>query len=67
MPPETIVAFSQPVWDEIVAALDREDESAAVLLAGTTEDNTRLTYTVNRVIWVSEEHYFERTPKRLRQ
>ncbi len=65
MPPETIVAFSQPVWDEIVEALDREDESAGVLLAGVTEDQTRLTYTVNRVIWVPNEHYVERTPRRM--
>lgn len=65
MPPETIVAFSQTVWDEIVSTLAREDESAGVLLAGITEDETRLTYTVNRVIWVSEEHYVERTPKRM--
>lgn len=65
MPPETVVAFSQPVWDEIVAALDREDESAGLLLAGMTEDETRLTYTVNRVIWMPEEHYVERTPKRM--
>ncbi len=65
MPPETIVAFSQPVWDEIVAALDRDDESAGLLLAGMAEDETRLTYTVNRIVWVPEEHYVERTPKRM--
>ena len=63
MPPETIVALSQPVWDEIVAALAHEDESAGVMLAGMTEDDTRLTYTVNRVIWVPDEHYVERTSK----
>lgn len=65
MPPEITVAFSQPVWDEIVAALDREDESGGVLLAGMAEDETRLTYTVNRVIWVPDEHYVERTPRRM--
>lgn len=65
MPPEAVVAFPEPVWDEIVAALDREDESAGVLLAGMTEDETRLTYTVNRVIRVPDEHYVERTSKRL--
>lgn len=65
MPPETIVAFPQTVWDEVVAALDRKDESAGLLLAGMTEDETRLTYAVNRVIWVPEERYVERTPKRM--
>ena len=65
MPPETIVAFPQPVWDEIVAALDRKNESAGLLLAGVAEDETRLTYTVNRVVWVPDEHYIERAPKRM--
>lgn len=65
MPPETVVAFSQPVWDEIVAALDRKDESAGVMLAGMTEDETRLTYTVNRIIWVPDAYYVERTHDRM--
>lgn len=65
MPPEIVVAFSLQVWDEIVTALGREDESAGVLLAGTAEDETRLTYTVNRVMWVPEEDYVERTPDHL--
>lgn len=65
MPPEVVVAFSHPIWDEIVAALDRKDESAGVLLAGMTQDETRLTYTVNRVVWVPEEHYVERMPNRM--
>lgn len=65
MPPETIVAFPEPVWDEVVAALDREDESAGVMLAGVAEDGARLTYTVNRVVWVPDEQYVERTPERL--
>lgn len=65
MPPEAIIAFSRPVWDEIATALGCEKESAGVLLAGVAEDESRLTYTVNSVIWVPDEHYDERTSERL--
>ncbi len=65
MPPEATIAFSEQVWDEIIMALGREEESAGVLLAGVAEDELRLTYTVNRVVWVPDEHYAERTSERL--
>jgi hypothetical protein len=48
-----------------VEALDREIESAAVLLAGTAEDQDRLILTVNRILWVPEDAYDERTSSRL--
>ena len=65
MPRETVIAFAAVTWEEIVATLDRVDETAGVLLAGVAEDDERLTFTVNRVIWVPEEQYVERTPRRL--
>ena len=65
MPREVVIAFSKVTWEEIVAALDRVDETAGVLLAGVAEDDERLTFTVNRIIWVPEEQYVERTPRRL--
>ena len=65
MPREVAIAFPQPVWDEMTAALKETDETAGVLLAGVAEDETRLVYTVNRVLWVPDEYYAERGPKRL--
>jgi proteasome lid subunit RPN8/RPN11 len=65
LPPEVIIAFAAVMWEEIIAALDHVDETAGVLLAGVAEDNERLIFTVNRVIWVPEEQYVERTPRRL--
>lgn len=65
MPREVVIAFAAVTWEEIVAALDHVDETAGVLLAGVAEDDERLTFTVNRVIWVPPEQYVERTPRRL--
>lgn len=65
MPHDVAIAFSRPVWDEIAKVLEGTDETAGVLLAGVAEDETRLIYTVNRVVWVPDEHYAERGPERL--
>jgi proteasome lid subunit RPN8/RPN11 len=65
LPPEVVIAFSEVTWEEIVAALDHVDETAGVLLAGVAESDERLTFTVNRIIWVPEEQYVERSPRRL--
>lgn len=65
MPREVILAIAAPAWEELVAALERREESAALLLAGVAENDDRLTYTVSRVVWVPEECYDERTPVRL--
>jgi len=65
LPHNVTLAIAASAWAELVAALELEDESAAVLLAGVADDGERLTYTVSRVLWVPDEHYDERTPVRL--
>jgi molybdopterin/thiamine biosynthesis adenylyltransferase len=65
LPPEVTLAIAEGHWDELTSALEREEESAAVLLAGVAVDGDRLVFAVNRVMWVPEEHYDERTPVRL--
>jgi len=65
LPREIVIAFAAITWEESVAAIDHVDETAGVLLAGVAEDDERLIFTVNRIIWVPEEQYVERSPRRL--
>lgn len=66
MPPEISAAFSDRTWDELCAALERREESAAVLLAGVADTGDRLIFTINRAVWVPDDHYVERTHNRLK-
>jgi ThiF family/Prokaryotic homologs of the JAB domain len=66
VPPEISAAFSDRTWDELCAALERHEESAAVLLAGIADTSDRLIFTINRAIWVPDNHYIERTHNRLK-
>jgi molybdopterin/thiamine biosynthesis adenylyltransferase len=65
LPPEVALAIAGPHWDKLTSALEREEESAAVLLAGVAVDEDRLVFTVNRIIWIPEQYYNERTAVRL--
>lgn len=66
MPPEISAAFSDRTWDELCAALERREESAAVLLAGVADTGDRLIFTINRAVWVPDNRYVERTHNRLK-
>lgn len=66
MPPEISAAFSDRIWEELCAALERREESAAVLLAGVANTGDRLIFTINRAVWVPDGHYVERTHNRLK-
>jgi molybdopterin/thiamine biosynthesis adenylyltransferase/proteasome lid subunit RPN8/RPN11 len=54
-----------PLWYELLASLDREEESAGVILAGIADDGNRLTLCANAVRWVPDSHYLTRTAHEL--
>lgn len=63
---ELCAAFSDHVWNELCAGLERSEESAAVILAGIARTDHQIVLTVNRVLWVPEDCYLERTPTKLK-
>jgi molybdopterin/thiamine biosynthesis adenylyltransferase len=62
----TTIAFAEPLWTELTASLSERRETAAVLFAGIAEEDERLLLTVNRIVWVPDDAYEERTPTSLR-
>lgn len=56
------VAAAEPLWDELRVALHDVDECAGIILGGVAEDTDRLTLCLNRVIWVPENAYDDRSP-----
>src|SRR4051794_8977267 len=59
---EVRIAAAEPLWDELRIALHDVDECAGIILAGTAEDGDRLTLCMNRIIWVPESAYDDRSP-----
>jgi molybdopterin/thiamine biosynthesis adenylyltransferase/proteasome lid subunit RPN8/RPN11 len=57
---EVRIAAPEQLWEELCLALNEEDESAAILLAGRTEEPGRLTLCLNRAIWVPGDAYERR-------
>lgn len=59
---ETRIAVAEPLWDELRIALHDEEECAGIILAGTACDSDRLTLCLNRIVWVPENAYEDRSP-----
>jgi len=59
---ELRIAAAEPLWDELRIALHDVDECAGIILAGIASDDDRLTICLNRVIWVPEDAYDDRSP-----
>jgi molybdopterin/thiamine biosynthesis adenylyltransferase/proteasome lid subunit RPN8/RPN11 len=54
---EVRIAATERLWEELRLALNEEEESAAVLLAGRAEEPGRITLCLNRAIWIPREAY----------
>lgn len=63
---EVGIATSERLWEELCVALNDREESAAIILAGRSEEPDRLTLCFNRVIWVPAEAYELRSPTQMR-
>lgn len=63
---EVRFAASERIWDELCLSLSLEEESAAIVLAGRALEDDRLTLCLNRIIWVPDAEYEERTPTHLK-
>lgn len=60
------LAASERIWEELRNSLAYENEAAAVILAGRSVEDGRLTLCLNRVIWVPKDAYDERSPKHMK-
>lgn len=56
------LALREESWNELLALLDRGRESAGVLLARAAVDAEGVTFLIQDVVHVSEEHYERRDP-----
>jgi molybdopterin/thiamine biosynthesis adenylyltransferase/proteasome lid subunit RPN8/RPN11 len=63
---EVGIATSERLWEELRSALNAREESAAIILAGRTEESDRLTFCLNRAIWVPAEAYELRSRTQMR-
>lgn len=59
---EVRIAAAEPLWDELRIALHDVEECAAIILAGIARDDDRVTLCLNRIIWVPENAYDDRSP-----
>jgi hypothetical protein len=59
---EARIAVAEPIWDELRSALQDVEECAAIILAGVVRDHDRITLCLNRIIWVPENAYDDRSP-----
>ncbi len=60
------VAFAEPHWQELIASLADERETAAILLAGMATEKDRLTLTIHQIMWVPDNAYEHRDKRQLR-
>lgn len=60
------LAAPEQIWEELRNSLTHENESAAFILAGRSVEAERLTLCLNRVIWVPEAAYNERSSKQMK-
>jgi molybdopterin/thiamine biosynthesis adenylyltransferase len=63
---EVRAAVDERLWAELLCALEGREESAGILLAGSADEDGRLTLCLNRVVWVPDDAYELRTPRELR-
>ena len=63
---EVRIAAPEQLWEELCLALNEEDESAAILLAGRAEEPGRITLCLNRAIWVPGDAYERRGPDEMK-
>lgn len=63
---EVRIAATERLWGELRLALNEEEESAAVLLAGRAEEPDRITLCLNRAIWIPPEAYVLRRADEMR-
>lgn len=63
---EIRIAAAEALWEELCLALNDEEESAAILLAGRAEEPGRLTLCLNSVIWIPTEAYEVRSGAEMR-
>jgi len=63
---EVRAAVDEGLWAECLSALEVREESAGIVLAGTAEEDGRLTLCLNRIIWVPDNAYDLRSPRELR-
>lgn len=59
------LAVPAAVWQELLVALDRPEETAGVLLAGVCQDQAAPALLASEVLWVPDEAYAVREPLRL--
>jgi molybdopterin/thiamine biosynthesis adenylyltransferase/proteasome lid subunit RPN8/RPN11 len=60
------LAFSDPIWSQLVSKLDLKVETAGFILAGLASDDNEISFFARSIKWVPEEHYSERTATALK-
>jgi molybdopterin/thiamine biosynthesis adenylyltransferase len=63
---EVRAAVDESLRADLFSALEFREESAGIVLAGTAEEDGRLTLCLNRIIWVPDDAYELRGPRELR-